>query len=143
MQFTLDQDGEPQLIVRSGAEGERVSFCKDVVHNGRPLMHIRTPQRRWLIELTPAGMNVYFAVWSKTRRQYVRGSLLRRAKLVQSRARMFEETSVRFPFIDILYRYYTKAICRNILNEMETWKDGRYINVYAHLFQRLELGMPR
>ena len=137
MDFTLDGKGVPLLVPGKGMAGETVTFCPDVVCKGRPLMHIRTPKRRWLIDVTPTGLNVYAAVWNKTRGQYVRGALQRRGRLLDGRIRHYAEHPLGFPFVDLIVRYYTPSVCRNLLREMESLREWADFELCYDVIRRL------
>ncbi|MBR1788020.1 MAG: hypothetical protein IJ762_02355 [Bacteroidaceae bacterium] len=139
MVFTLNEERIPVLQPSAGMAEEPVTFCPDVVHNGRPLMHILTPKRRWLIEVTATGLNVYAALWSKSRGQYVRGTLQRRAKLLEGRTRPYGDYQWGFPFVDLVVRYYTPAVCRRLLREMEPWRGREDFELYCDVIKRLSV----
>lgn len=137
LSLRLDDDNEPVLIDGTG-NPERIAFCPVVTYGGRALMHIRTSRHRWLVEVTPTGLNIYSAVWNKARRQYQRGSLLRRYRFLgPGRAVQFSQSPVYFPFIDLIDKFYSKAVLHAITTEMQEKKEG-YGNVFYSLLMRLE-----
>ena len=139
MAFALNDERIPVLQPGAGMAEETVTFCPDVVHNGRPLMHILTPKRRWLIEVTATGLNIYAAVWSKSQGQYVRGTLQRRAKLLEGRARPYDDCLWGFPFVDLIVRYYTPSVCRQLLREMEPLRGRADFPLYYEVVRRLSI----
>ena len=139
LMFRCDDEGNPVLSV-DGREEERVSFMSDVMVGKTTLMHIHTPKRRWLLELTGEGMNVYSAVWNKTKRCYVRGGLLRRAKYIRS----LNDSPYRFsyeraglPLADILMRYCPKEMFVRLRDEVENQEKNHWIGDYYYLYDRI------
>ena len=128
---------EPILVVDDGAP-EPITFCKDVNFSGRGLIHIQTSRRRWLIDVTKEGLSVYHAAWDQARRHYQRGQLIRHYRYQgATRAALFSQSPVYFPFIDLINRFYSKAVLRSIISEMQE-NPGSYGSFYIPLLQRLE-----
>lgn len=137
LSLRFDDDNEPVLIDDTH-DPEHLAFCPEVTHGGRALMHIRTARHRWLIEVTPTGLNIYSAVWNKARRQYQRGAFLRRYRYYgANRAMQFNQSPVYFPFIDLIDKFYSKAVLHAITTEMQEQKE-RYGKIICSILQRLE-----
>ena len=138
LRFHLDYDGNPVLSVDEGDE-EPIRFMKDVVVGERTLMHIRTPKRRWLLELTGEGMNVYSAVWNKTKHAYVRGNLLRRAKYTRPMEGDFRYRYDQdgLPLADIMMRYCPKEMFVHLRDELEPVKTDGWLVGYYDLYGRI------
>ena len=125
--FHTDSDGKPLLSVDDG-NPEPITFGRDVTVGKTVLMHIRTPRRHWLLELTADGMNVYRAQWNRDKRKYLRGPLLRKATFQQS---IYNEKS-RFayvyqglPLADIMMRYCPRELFVRLRDELEPLKEDR------------------
>ncbi len=135
--FRIDENEEP-IMVDDTKGPEPITFCKDVNFAGHGLIHIKTPTRRLLIDVTPTGLSLYSAAWDQARRHYQRGQLIRHYRYSSAdRATLFSHSPVNFPLIDIINRFYSKAVLRDIIAKMQQ-QSSNYTPVYIHLLQRLE-----
>ena len=110
MVFAESADGKPYITPSAGMAEEPMEFQPDVDYGSRHLIHIKTAKRRWLLELTATGMNVYQAV--RRNGVYVRGKLLRRAK--GSTTILIDDGGL--PFVDILARYFDDERLNRLTN---------------------------
>lgn len=135
--LSLTSQGEPRLSIGEKGAEEGVSFQPDVIVNGKALMHLKTSKRRWLLQLSEKGMNIYQAVWSKNYRKYVRGRLLFSAKGAV-RLRVWEQYGM--PFVDILDRYCTRSMFQRMAASLEPVSEQKPLKCYYELLKLMEEG---
>lgn len=92
-------------------------FEPDVVSNGKTLIHIKTNKRRWLLDLTPEGMDIYNAVKPNGSKKYVKGKLVMTAKYqgnmeynIEKGRFPFTARNAPLPLVSIINKYLTPEL---------------------------------
>ena len=134
LSFTFDNDRHPQLRLSDDVKNqpeEKIEFGPEVkAPDGTMLLHVVTPKRRWLIQLTTKGLDIYKAV--KVSRggtvQWKRGALQMRARLDYPchtepyRISYFEDR----PLLYVLARHCNTAMLDFLLSEFDSEKKDMY-----------------
>ncbi|MBQ8467783.1 MAG: hypothetical protein IJ546_08845 [Prevotella sp.] len=134
LSFTLDNDRKPQLRLSDDFKDqpeEKIEFGPDVKGpDGTMMLNVVTPKRRWLVQLTTKGINIYKAVKSRQGGsvQWKRGALMMRARvdngyhLAPYRVSYFEDR----PLLHVLSRHCSTAMLDYLLSQFDPEKKDEY-----------------